>query len=57
MNINNILAEYFSIDSNRANATFFPCFSAEASLKVRISAFLSSNVAMYVFELIVERIW
>ena len=61
MNIDNILAEYFPIiHSNRDNAKFFSCFSAERSLKVLISTFLSSIVVMYVFELdgiVVERIW
>ena len=60
MSIDDILAEYFSIHSNRDNATFFPCFSAERSLKVLISTFLSSIVVMYVFEfdeIVVERIW
>ena len=39
---------------------FFPCFSAEKSLKVLISSFLSSIVVKYVFEfdkMAVERIW
>ena len=60
MNIDDILAEYFSIHSNRDIATFFPCFSTERSLKVLISTFLSSIVVMYVFEfdeIVVEKIW
>ena len=39
---------------------FFPCFSAEKSLKALISSFLSSIVVMYVLEfdkMVVERVW
>ena len=38
---------------------FFPCFSAEKSMKTLISSFLSSTVVMYVFEfdkMVVKRI-
>ena len=60
MNIDDIVAEYFFIHSNRDNATFFfLCFTAEKSLKVLFSPCLSSIIVMYVFEfdeIVVERI-
>ena len=50
MNIDNILAEYFSIQSNRDIATFFSGFSTEQSLKVFISNFLSSIAVNVCFQ-------
>ena len=61
MNIGDILAEYFSIYSNRDNTTFFSLFQSRKKFEnILISTFLSSIVVMYVFELdeiIFERIW
>ena len=59
MNIDEFLRNTFSFIQTEILQRFFPYFSSERSLKVLISTFLSSIVAMYVFEfdeIVVERI-
>ena len=61
MNIDDILAEYFSIHSNRDNATFLSLFQCRKKLEsTHFYFFVYSIVAMYFFELdeiVFERIW